>query len=61
MFNCLSLCIVSSGGIKVCSRKIGKIISLILFAVVPDYRESLTDPLPALPLVPDEQGNGQYF
>ena len=54
-----------------------KIISLILFAVVPDHRKSLTDPLPAL--VPelirlmskamdsisadpaDEQGNGQYF
>ena len=25
-----------------------KIISLILFAVVPDHRKSLTDPLPAL-------------
>ena len=37
----LSVRIVSSGGIK-----IGKIISLILFAVVPDHRKSLTDPLP---------------
>ena len=55
----LSVRIVSSGGIKIFSRKIGKIISLILFAVVPDHRKSLTDPLPAL--VPDEQCNGQYF
>ena len=30
-----------------------KIISLILFAVVPDHRQSLTNPLPALPLVPE--------
>ena len=39
-FNCLSVRIVSSGGIKICSRKIWKIISLILFAVVPDHRKS---------------------
>ena len=56
LFNCLSVCIVSSGGIKICSRKVGKIISLILFAVVPDHRKSLIDPL-----VPDEQHNGLYF
>ena len=58
-FNCLSVRIVLSGGIKICSWKIGKIISLILFAVVRDHRKSLTDPLPAL--VPVEKGNGQYF
>ena len=58
-FNCLSVCTVSPGGIKICSRKVGKIISLVLFIVVPDHRKSLTDPLPALVL--DEQGNRQYF
>ena len=58
-FNCLLVHTVSSGGIKFCSRKIREIISLILFAVVPDHRKSLTDPLPAL--VPDGQGNVQYF
>ena len=54
-FNCLSVRIVSSGGIKICNTKIGKIISLVLFAVLPDHRKSLTDPF-----VPDEQCNGQY-
>ena len=43
MFKCLSVCVVSSGGIKVYGRKIGKIILLVLFSVVPDYRKSLTD------------------
>ena len=57
--NCLSVHIVSSGGINICSRKIGKIILLIRSAIVPDHRKSLTDPLPAL--VPHEQGKGQYF
>ena len=40
-FNCLLVQIVSSGGTKICSRNIGKITSLALFAVVSYHRKYL--------------------
>ena len=43
--NCLSLCIVSSGGIRFGAGRLEKNISLILFADVPNQRKPLTNHL----------------